>query len=141
MASIINVDQEVPSNKTASLGSLTTTVVEKNKNPPPEVRGPVSSTFFDIDEECEGESCLLPDVGDRIPKASGAADHGEMLDRLVHAIPIFMPLFAYISYETIAAFSDVMIDTLSNKNFVAVDGGAFESKIIAPAINGVVVRT
>jgi hypothetical protein len=105
---------------------------------PPE--GPASLTFFDIDEECEGSHCMLIDVEDTsspVPKQEQA--QVQLIDRILLWLPIVAPLVAYLSYEQVAEFSDAVIECLSNKNFVVVDGGAYESKIIAPAINGVVV--
>jgi hypothetical protein len=54
-------------------------------------------------------------------------------------VPLLAPFVAFFTYDLVAsAFSD-FIELLSNKNWVAVDGGAYQAKIIAPAINGVVV--
>lgn len=104
----------------------------------PLLDGPGSFTFFDIDEECEGGQCLLIDEG----QSSGPIqrqERVELADRILIWLPIVAPIVAYLSYEQVASFSDDVIELLSNKNFVVVDGGAYESKIIAPAINGVVV--
>jgi hypothetical protein len=105
--------------------------------------GPTSMTFFDIDDECEGSSCLLPDDQDPIDSCPIAKEERKTsqnrVDQVLFFVPIFTPLLAYVSYEMVASLSDDVIELLSNKNFVVVDGGAYESKIIAPAINGVVV--
>jgi hypothetical protein len=54
-------------------------------------------------------------------------------------VPLFAPFVAFLTYDLVAsAFAD-FVELLSNKNWVAVDGGAYQAKIIAPAINGVVV--
>ena len=105
--------------------------------------GPSSTTFFDMDEECDGEYCMLLDDEDtHNPTPTQENQNTEVLefvDRVLIWLPIVAPVVAYLSYEQVAALSDWVIELLSNKNFVVVDGGAYEGKIIAPAINGVVV--
>lgn len=54
-------------------------------------------------------------------------------------IPMLIPVLAYVMYDPTAASFASILDSLANNNFVAVDGGAYQAKIIAPAINGVVV--
>ena len=55
--------------------------------------------------------------------------------------PIMLPVIAYLGYDPIATLFATCLDVLGNSqnNWVAVDGGAYQAKIIAPAINGVVV--
>ena len=55
--------------------------------------------------------------------------------------PIMLPVIAYLGYDPIATLFATCLDILGNSqnNWVAVDGGAYQAKIIAPAINGVVV--
>eukprot|EP00804_Cyclotella_cryptica_P023444 CCRYP_012104-RA/>CCRYP_012104-RA protein AED:0.30 eAED:0.30 QI:0/0/0/1/0/0/2/0/242 len=50
-----------------------------------------------------------------------------------------MPMLAYSTYELTAKLFDTMVELISNNNWVAVDGGAYQSSIITPAINGLVV--
>lgn len=133
MASVVN-------GKADSRTSNNETVLNKEQSSSTEAaQGPGTPIFFDIDEECEGDSCQLADMDTRSSYKKKAMLQNAQLDQLIHTVPLAMPLFAYMSYEFIAQLSDAMIELLSNKNFVAVDGGAYESKIIAPAINGVVV--
>ena len=54
-------------------------------------------------------------------------------------IPAIVPVFAYIMYDPTAAGFAFVIDKIAQNNFVPVDGGQYQAKIIAPAINGVVV--
>ncbi|KAL7482900.1 hypothetical protein ACHAW6_008554 [Cyclotella cf. meneghiniana] len=54
-------------------------------------------------------------------------------------IPVVMPLLAYSTYENTAELFDNLVEIISNNNWVAVDGGAYQSSIITPAINGLVV--
>jgi hypothetical protein len=55
-------------------------------------------------------------------------------------VPLSSPLLAFFSYEYVAeSFSSLIELASSNKNWFAVDGGALQAKVIAPAINGVVI--
>ena len=54
-------------------------------------------------------------------------------------VPLVTPVVAFMSYEWIASAFDLVVEALSDKNWVAVDGGAYQAKIIAPVTNGVVV--
>jgi hypothetical protein len=54
-------------------------------------------------------------------------------------IPTLTPLIAFLSYEDVAETFAWSIDVLGPGNWVAVDGGEYQARIIAPAINGVVV--
>lgn len=53
-------------------------------------------------------------------------------------VPFLAPLMAYMSYEFVATGYSDFVNTFSNTNWIAVDGGALQAKIIAPAINGLV---
>ena len=61
------------------------------------------------------------------------------MDRVSQFIPIFLPIVAYIAYDPTAVLFASIIDLLKSDSWVAVDGGAYQAKIIAPVINGVVV--
>eukprot|EP00980_Cylindrotheca_fusiformis_P005538 scaffold1172_cov115-Cylindrotheca_fusiformis.AAC.13 len=54
-------------------------------------------------------------------------------------IPAVIPILAYVMYDPTAACFAAMLEAIANNNFVVVDGGQYQAKIIAPAINGVVV--
>jgi Protein of unknown function (DUF4239) len=58
---------------------------------------------------------------------------------LVIGVPVVAPFLAYLSFEYIAKGYSYFTELLSSNNWIAVDGGAFQAKIIAPAINGLVV--
>ena len=108
-----------------------------------EKQGPMSNTFFDVEQEHEGEVCLLADpvhattvmeIGDEEQR------FWKTVHRVVRLVPIITPILAYFTYEELAASVDVMQDFLdSERAWIAVDGGAYQAKIIAPAINGVVI--
>jgi hypothetical protein len=103
------------------------------------LEGP-STAYFD--PQCEGESCLLASEDDST-FASALTEHELRLTQLIDAflfyIPILSPILAFFTYETVAAVSDDTIHFLAQNTWVAVDGGIYEAKMIAPAINGVVV--
>ena len=55
-------------------------------------------------------------------------------------IPILSPILAYATYDDVAKTFNTFIDILNVKrSWVPVDGGAYQARIIAPAINGIVV--
>lgn len=59
---------------------------------------------------------------------------------LVLAIPIVTPIVAFLSYDAVAYLFDEAVELLSYaRAWISVDGGAFQAKIITPAINGVVL--
>ena len=60
-------------------------------------------------------------------------------DNVIYWTPVFIPILAYLTYDPFAEGFAYCLDRLANNNWVAVDGGAYQAKIIAPAINGVVV--
>lgn len=55
-------------------------------------------------------------------------------------VPIVAPILAFMSYDLVAKAFEFVIETLSwDRSWVPVDGGAFQAKILTPAINGVVL--
>jgi len=54
-------------------------------------------------------------------------------------LPAATPIIAFLSYEQIAKTFSRTIEMLGPNSWVVVDGGAYQARIIAPAINGVVV--
>jgi hypothetical protein len=99
-----------------------------------------STTFYDEDEECAVDSCLLNEhFSDSDSSTSVSIVEKYILDPLF-IIPIISPILAYITYDDIARLFAAFIDFLSfERNWVPVDGGAYQARIIAPAINGIVV--
>lgn len=61
------------------------------------------------------------------------------VDDALRYVPFFVLPTAYVTYGMVADVFDIIIDAISNKNWESVDGNAYEAKIIAPAINGIVV--
>mmetsp|Transcript_19700 Transcript_19700/g.29229 ORF Transcript_19700/g.29229 Transcript_19700/m.29229 type:complete len:418 (-) Transcript_19700:39-1292(-) len=118
--------------------------------------GPSSDTFISED----GMQCVLSDdegkingeiVNNASSQPSSSSPKKELsykeqitvwIDGNILLFPIIIPVFAYISYENIATTSALLMDVLNEKkNWVSVDGGAYEAKIITPAINGVVISS
>ena len=55
-------------------------------------------------------------------------------------IPAVSPIISFITFDFVALSYSTFVDLLaSTKKWVAVDGGAFQAKIMTPAINGLVV--
>lgn len=54
-------------------------------------------------------------------------------------LPFLFPIVAFETYDEVAGFWEFSVDLLFAKSWVTVDGGAYQAKIIAPAVNGVVI--
>lgn len=80
------------------------------------------------------------DASGSVPQFSPSSTKGMDVEAYVELfVPLLAPFVAFLTYDLVAsAFAD-FVELLSNKNWVAVDGGAYQAKIITPAINGVVV--
>lgn len=62
------------------------------------------------------------------------------IDETYKYFPALLPVIAYLAYDPTAELFASFLDVIGQaNNWVAVDGGAYQGKIIAPAINGVVV--
>mmetsp|Transcript_31764 Transcript_31764/g.48720 ORF Transcript_31764/g.48720 Transcript_31764/m.48720 type:complete len:514 (-) Transcript_31764:287-1828(-) len=144
-------------------GSATSTKTEgtpsegrkKDKVPTPEGLGTV--TFFDYERDECGDYCMLVDSKDPSLKYAPnffttSLSEGlgwnlldqqqtatQVIDKTINILPVIAPFIAFWTYDDVAMIFNVVIEGLANKKWVAVDGGAYQAKIIAPAINGVVV--
>jgi len=116
----------------------------------------VPETDFDDDSDDYGginDTCGIGDddsIDKKIPSSSlnrllmsqEEKDKTEFIDRNVVLLPVIIPVLAYFTYEDVAKWSGWIMDHLStNKNWVSVDGGQYEAKILAPAINGIVISS
>lgn len=54
-------------------------------------------------------------------------------------VPLITPIVAFYTYEPVAHVFSALLDILSSRDWIAVDGGALQARVIAPAINGLVV--
>lgn len=110
----------------------------------------------EFDKPCAGESCSLDHHDD--PKSTfftstindedifylnsqpvTITQQNSLLNPVL-AIPIITPFLAYLTYDDVARVFSAIFDILAlERKWVPVDGGAYQAKIIAPAINGIVV--
>lgn len=54
-------------------------------------------------------------------------------------LPFLFPFLAFETYDEVAGFWEFCVELLFTKSWVTVDGGAYQARIIAPAVNGVVI--
>lgn len=54
-------------------------------------------------------------------------------------LPFLFPFIAFETYDEVAGAWEFCVESLFTKSWVTVDGGAYQARIIAPAVNGVVV--
>lgn len=54
-------------------------------------------------------------------------------------LPFLFPFLAFETYDEVAAFYEFCVELFFTKTWVTVDGGAYQARIIAPAVNGVVI--
>ena len=86
-----------------------------------------------ITMDCDGDFCLDNELVRPEPDAM------DLFSILNIAVPALTPILSFLLYEEIAQTFSFTIDLLGPNTWIAVDGGAYQAKIIAPAINGVVV--
>ena len=82
-----------------------------------------------------GQTCFVSDSSTSISSDTNNIS----IDAVLRYVPIVMPLLAYSTYESTAQLFDNAVTIISNNNWIAVDGGAYQAEIITPAINGLVV--
>ena len=83
----------------------------------------------------------LPCIGDDdTNSATSTSSLTDFWSALLVLLPIVTPIIAFFTFESCAKAFSNFNDFLSQGNkWVAVDGGAYQARIIAPAINGLVV--
>ena len=81
--------------------------------------------------------CRSDDDTENLPSTSGLTN---FWSHLLVVVPLATPIIAFFTFEICAKAFSNFNDFLSQGNkWVAVDGGAYQARIIAPAINGLVV--
>ena len=90
----------------------------------------------DLDQH--GESCLVSDTDSSLPAIRISVD-ADNIDVILKWVPILSPITAFFTYEITAEVFDRVIEAISDRTWVAVDGGAYQINIITPAVNGIVV--
>ena len=92
-----------------------------------------------VDElDQHGESCLVSDTDSSLPAIRISADV-DNIDVIIKWVPILSPIIAFFTYEITAEAFDRVIEYISDRTWVAVDGGQYQTQIITPAVNGIVV--
>jgi len=79
----------------------------------------------------------FPCVEDDLRQGTWLERYGESL--VVFGIPGITPFVAFLGFDHVAAAFHWIAEQMSSNNWVSVDGGAYQARIIAPAINGVVI--
>jgi hypothetical protein len=90
----------------------------------------------DLDQH--GESCLVSDTDSSLPAIRISAD-ADNIDVILKWVPLLSPITAFFTYEITAEIFDRVIEYLSDRTWIAVDGGQYQTEIITPAVNGIVV--
>ena len=90
------------------------------------------------DMDQHGEWCIVSSTEGSFPPATKIRTNRNIEIALKY-IPIVSPILAFLTYERTAEVFDVIIEALSDRNWVAVDGGQYQTQIITPAVNGIVV--
>lgn len=136
-----NNDEEILPTQTAISSSI-----PSNPSTPSPILG--STTHTDIDEECPEESCLLSHIfPENETTASTTTTTNSPFPSFASAIfnpvliiPLVSPILAYMSYDEVARLFNGCIDFFNkDRSWMPVDGGQYQARIIAPAINGIIV--
>jgi hypothetical protein len=95
---------------------------------------------------CEGEYCSLDHHKEEEEQyflnSQPVTNSKETFFNPIMMIPIITPFLAYMTYDDVARTFSTVFDLLArDRKWIPVDGGAYQAKIIAPAINGIVVPT
>jgi Protein of unknown function (DUF4239) len=80
---------------------------------------------------CDPDFCCVLDDEDDVAY--------RMESPLVVGIPAIAPFVAFLTFDSCAKAYRAITEFLSSNKWVAVDGGAYQAKMITPAINGLVV--
>jgi hypothetical protein len=100
-------------------------------------RETIESQFFHFDDDEDGWA-----DGDRRyanNMTEKEVQFSFLIEDLLRWIPMMIPVLAFFLYDSTAEIFAGALDKIANRNWVAVDGGDYQAKMIAPAINGVVV--
>mmetsp|Transcript_5412 Transcript_5412/g.7666 ORF Transcript_5412/g.7666 Transcript_5412/m.7666 type:complete len:432 (-) Transcript_5412:44-1339(-) len=97
--------------------------------------GEMCSLEYDGDVEMDEDMFFLDSVYMNPDQATTIK-----LSNMIMIIPVVSPVLAYMTYDDVARGFNFLFQILAREQtWVAVDGGAYQAKIIAPAINGIVV--
>jgi hypothetical protein len=115
-------DDDSSADDSSLYSSTTTTIVNPNGAPFTTL---MTSSFIDD--------------GRKKMQSRGQFAPQDLIDGLLYVIPVVAPILAYCSYTNVQSAFVQFIDLLSNAKWVVVDGGLYQTQIITPAINGIVV--
>jgi hypothetical protein len=93
----------------------------------------IQSQVFYFDDDEDGDRRYANNMTEKEVQLSF------LIEDLLRWIPMVIPVMAYFLYDPTAEGFAAALDKIANRNWVAVDGGDYQAKMIAPAINGVVV--
>jgi Protein of unknown function (DUF4239) len=92
--------------------------------------------YIPLDITCDPNHYHPDCIDDDVPGYTGF-DRDSFLNLF---IPTIAPVIAFFTFDYVASIYGWVIDVLEgSKTWAAVDGGAFQAKILTPAINGLVV--
>jgi len=113
----------------------TTTIFD---TPPQQTRLDDSTTSV-VEEDEEDHFHIMSTPIDNRQKSESEVYTETTINTVLTSLPIVFPLLAYLTYDDIAMLFNKFISLLDTNTWVAVDGGAYQAKVIAPAINGIIV--
>jgi len=93
--------------------------------------------YMPLDDYCPLEVTCDPGVEEDLRQGTWLERNGESL--VVFGVPGITPFIAFFGFDYVASAYNWFAEVMSSNNWVSVDGGAYQAKIIAPAINGVVI--
>ncbi|KAJ8611301.1 hypothetical protein CTAYLR_006601 [Chrysophaeum taylorii] len=86
------------------------------------------------------EECVLPmDEAQLEATRQDLEAQTRTFDATLAALPFVMPTLAFASYEFVARETREALDLFGGRNWLSIDGNAYEIEILAPLVNGVVM--
>ena len=86
------------------------------------------------------EDNSLTDKKDSVAETNKVEVTNNAIDRFMTACPIFSPFIAFFTYPSLIPLFDDAVDivatVLRTKNWINVDGNAYQAELITPAVNG-----
>lgn len=123
--------------RTTSRSRAGLTVLSAFKNSDSENRDGLAASYIPLDDLLDQPITCDPDFGCLLDDEDTLAYRME--SPLVVGIPALAPFVAFFTFDACAKVYRALTEFLSSNKWVAVDGGAYQAKMITPAINGLVV--
>jgi Protein of unknown function (DUF4239) len=102
-----------------------------------ENRDGLAASYIPLDDLLDQPITCDPDFGCVLDDDDGVAYRMEA--PFVVGVPAIAPIVAFLTFDYCAKAYRALTEFLSSNKWVAVDGGAYQAKMITPAINGLVV--